>query len=225
MEFVGWGYLKELVEKAEATFGFREAALLACLFTGGFRVSEAVQSDHGGLKPENVIAVEGKKMLRFKSVYVMKRYKKVQGSGYACHETGPHKGHAVWDADHKHFETVRKVGKEIIRDAPVPFYEPFVPMIRKLHSEAPEGSYLFPFDRFKAYRIVEKLDPAIWPHWFRSQRASQLGADFEKGGYEWDNPKITTWFNWSSDETAKVYAHRNETERLESDFPDRLIGA
>lgn len=224
VEFVGWPYLQDLVAKAEAVFGFREAVMLACLFTGGFRISEAVRSDHGGLKPQNVIAVEGKKMLRFKAVQVMKRYKKVPGTGHVCHDTGPHKGHAVWDAEHKHFETARRVGKEILRDAPVPFFEPFVPMIRKCVLEVPDGDYLFPFDRFKAYRLVEKLDPKIWPHWFRSQRASQLGADIEKGGYEWDNPKITKWFNWSSEETAKVYAHRNETEFLEGEFPDRVFG-
>ena len=223
VKWVGWPHMIELVKKSEATQGFQAAALMAAMFTGGFRVSETVMSEHGGLKPENIVAIEGKKVLRFMKVEVMKKYKKVPGSGYVCHETGPHEGHAVWDAEHKHFKTERRVGEEIMRRCSVPLYEPLVPWVLRVKQETPAGSYLFPFDRFKAYRLVEELDDSIWPHWFRSQRASQLGSRLEEGGYEWDKAKMKVWFKWSSEDTATIYAHTKEEDELEKDFPSSLV--
>lgn len=223
LKFVGWDRLKELEEKANTIYGLQGAALVGALFTGGFRISEVVKSHHGGLKPENVVAIEGKKMLRFVDVSVMKKYRKIAGSGYLCHETGPHKGRAIWDTDHKHFDTERRVGQDIVRNCSAPLFEPLIPNLRAYVNEVQTGDYLFDFNRFKAYRIIEKLDSSIWPHWFRSQRASQLGERIQNGGYEWNKTDLKDWFKWTSEETASVYAHDETIERLEGKFPDKLI--
>jgi hypothetical protein len=223
LKFEGWERLKEIEERAMTLFGIREAALVDALFIGGFRISEAVKSHHGGLKPGNIVVIEGKNVLRFVDVSVMKKYRKIAGSGYLCHEIGPHKGRAIWDADHKHFDTQRRVGQDIIRNCSAPLFEPLVANLRAYTRESPSDAYLFDFSRFKAYRVIEKIDPSIWPHWFRSQRASQLGERFQNGGYEWNKTDLKDWFKWTSEDTASVYAHDEASERLEGKFPDRLL--
>lgn len=229
MRWVGWPKMVSLCEKAGQRYGVQGAALPATVFTGGWRISEAVQSDHGGLKPEHISFQESKGMVRFLEVSIMKRYEKVQGTGYICHETGPHADRfgrwhgGIHDEDHKHFQTERRVGEEIVRSCASPLFEPLVPFIQRWWEQVPQGEYLFPFDRFKAYRLILSLDPEIWPHWFRSQRASQLGEFEKNGGYEWDRSSIKDWFKWTSEDIAAIYAKDNP-EKFDRMFPRRLFG-
>ncbi len=198
--------------------------MVATLFTGGFRVSEVVKSDHGGLKKENLTYVPASNVLRFTNVPVMKKYDKIAGTGVICHDMGSHKGHAVWDADHRHYEATRKTEpKDILRNCFAPWFEPFPPMIWEYAKRFNQGQYLFPFDRHRAYRIVRKISPDIWPHWFRSQRARQLGEEYENGGYKWNKEVMSKWFNWISEEMARVYAHDDYIDKLAAQLPGQLI--
>lgn len=238
LPFVGWSYLVKLVERARDLGGLQLAAFVAALFEGGWRISEVVESRHGtyaevtGLKPENIRVYEGRGMLRFVDVVVEKKYSKLKGSGYVCHETGKHVDRfgrpksGVWDESHRHFATERRKGEEVKRSCPVPLFEPLIPPILEYKDKVAEGDYLFPFDRFKAWRYIVKIDPEVWPHWFRSQRASQLGAspdlaDRDLRGYGFSDRALTNWFSWTSLGTARVYAHQ-DTAELERLFPSSL---
>lgn len=236
--FVGWNYIVNLARRAREKFGLEVSALLAILFTGGFRVSEVVETRHAtydeltGLKPENIMVYHAKGIFKFVDVTIEKKYEKVKGSGYICHETTAHVDKfgrlrsGVWDDPHKHYETARRIGQEVKRSCPAPLFEPLIPTILEYSETIKEGSFLFAFNRQKAWRYIVATDPATWPHWFRSQRASQLGAspeisDSDKRGYGFNDRALQDWFRWTSSETSRVYAHRDTTE-LEKLFPSRL---
>ena len=236
--FVGWNRLEGIVEKARQEYGLEVAALIATLFTGGFRISEVVETHHSsypeptGLKPSNFDVDEPENIFEFVDVTIQKKYEKVSGSGYVCHQTGPHTDNfgrlrsGLWDDPHKHYQTERRIGEEVKRSAPVPLDERFIPVIREYSRAIDKDKFLFPFNRQKAWRFILGVDPSTWPHWFRSQRASQLGAskkiaDPDKRGYGFNDRALQDWFRWTSGETSKVYAHRS-TDELRLLFPSRL---
>jgi hypothetical protein len=92
----------------------------------------------------------------------------------------------------------------------------------------------FPLGRRWAYHLVRELDAKLpdtlreeldlnkplknkqgdevrkrihlWPHWFRSQRASQLVAD-----YNFQEQDLLEWFTWEDIETSVRYAHKGWT--------------
>jgi len=51
------------------------------------------------------------------------------------------------------------------------------------------------------HRLQELTRIQMWPHWFRSQRASQL---FHEYGLTWEDLKM--WFSWQSETMASLYA-------------------
>jgi hypothetical protein len=226
--WVGWDRMKAIVDRGLSIRldGSRATAgeLIAVLFSGGFRISEVVKSHHGGLKPEQLSIYEKTRVLRFKNVQQMKRYEKIQGTGYLCHETGPHRDNfGRWhggrhDETHKHFETKRKDGEEILRQSFAPLKEPFVQTIIELRDRTPPGSYLFDFGRVSGWRLTQETDPSTWPHWYRSQRAAQLSDLEENGGYEFNSDALQEYFNWTTSEMAGIYAKKS-TEKLERMVP------
>ena len=67
-------------------------------------------------------------------------------------------------------------------------------------STTKQGSQLFPFKRKRAYQIITELGVSVklelWDHWFRSQRASQMGAEYgltESQLMEWFKVRDPTW--------------------------------
>jgi integrase len=78
--------------------------------------------------------------------------------------------------------------------------EPLFSVIEPYLSGLKPGSQLFPFTRQRAYQIVKamgkKAGIEVWDHWFRSQRASQMGAEYrlsESQLMEWFKVRDPTW--------------------------------
>lgn len=214
--WVGWDRMETIIEagmsRQISTSAASAGELIAVLFLGGFRVSEVVRSHHGGLKPEQ-LSIKGD-YLDFRNVSIMKRYDKIAGTGYYCHETGPHRDRfgrwhgGVHDETHKHFQTERKSEGDAIRQSFAYLKgreKPLAEIVVSLRERTAPGSYLFDFSRVSAYRLVELTDPSTWPHWYRSQRAAQLGALEEQGGYELNPDSLQEYFKWTTPEMARIY--------------------
>lgn len=197
--FEGWNRINDLVKKAYRIGdkradhnGERDAALIATLFTGGFRAGECVREIFPdgvvtGLKRENIEVVEGEKRhLLFKNVMALKGHRKVPGSEYVCEDGG------------RHYQTRRVM---LYRIFPVPTDEPLISAILEYAHKVPEGKHLFPVTPTRAYQIVDAVDPSVWPHWFRAQRAAQLARE-----YGFDLHSLMEFFQWKDMKTALRYA-------------------
>ena len=78
--------------------------------------------------------------------------------------------------------------------------EPLFSVMEPYLSGLKSTDRLFPFSRQRAYQIVRKLGSKagleVWDHWFRSQRASQMGAEYrlsESQLMEWFKVKDPSW--------------------------------
>jgi integrase len=94
----------------------------------------------------------------------------------------------------------QKMGKKT-RTFSFPRDEPLWKVVEAYLQGLPkDDSPLFPFTRLRAYQIVKELGRGIgleiWAHWFRSQRASQMGSEYrltENELMEWFKVKDPTW--------------------------------
>jgi hypothetical protein len=205
-EFVGWPTLMALVKECENTpykpnplnpadpeeyrshLVRRDQALIAALFLTGGRVNEVVPLRRLGFEvtPESI---------NVRGMQVLKRFKAVDV------HTGPD-GRKTYTTEPVH------VTRGVI---PIEPTEPLVPYLMKWVEKS--SDYLFPspaehrnhISGTRAYQIVtdvgERIGEEIWPHWFRSQRASQLVVD-----YGFNIHELADWFKWVDMETARQYA-------------------
>jgi len=194
--FCGWQKLNDIVECARGigVNGLRNAGFVSCLFQCGGRVTETLM-----LKPENISVFKGciPKLIMVENMPLLKRYKKLSDF--------------LDDKGDKHYKT-EKI--EAFRDFSFRSDEPLVkPMILwVIHAIENKYEWLFPspytdksLTRKWAYQLTEKignrLGMEIYPHWFRSQRASQLASE-----YDFREASLLEWFQWEKWETAKKYA-------------------
>jgi len=210
-EFDGWDFMLSLVEECRRTpykaprvlegetaeeyvarLIRRDQALIATLFETGGRVSEVIQLRRRNFQVgEEAIIVTGMK--------VLKRYEKVK-------EYEDDTGRVRW-ITRPVFETRGRF--------PILVKEPLVLYLLPWLDETED--YLFPssaahrdhIDRSWAYKIVrrvgDRLGRHIWPHYFRSQRASQLVQD-----YGFNLHQLLRFFNWKNIPTALRYAKMDE---------------
>lgn len=184
-EFCGWGTLLRIVAACETPL---EKAFISTLFSTGSRVSECLhlESHHFEEIPEEgLIIVRGAPLL--------KRYKKIEelpGGG--------------WETEG--VEATR-------RPFPLILQEPLTPIVADWVKEA--HGYLFPsfrrpgkpLSRAWAYKRIialgDRCGVPTWPHWYRSQRASQLVAD-----YSFELLDLLDFFSWDKIDTALTYTRR-----------------
>lgn len=88
------------------------------------------------------------------------------------------------------------------RTFPIKRTDPLWPFLERWVKKYKPNELLFPLSRTKAYLLVRELGKDLYPHWFRSQRASQLAFD-----YGWDIPALMEFFAWTHIKTAMRYAH------------------
>jgi integrase len=182
-EFCGWAKIASIVENAE---GDRNKLLALTLMKTGGRVEEVLQ-----LKPSNFD-------LGISPFSIVVRNMKVQKK---------------WDyADETKAETVKR---DTRRSFPVILAEPLTSewksmLLQSFETRIKDDRLLFSawgrttkMDRRTAYAIVSKLDPGIWPHWFRGMRASELGDD-----YGFDIMALNSFFGWAKkkDISAERYS-------------------
>lgn len=166
----------------------RDQALIAALFLTGGRVNEVVP-----LRKSNFEAHP--RSIHVKGMKVLKRYKKL--SSYI-------------DPEGKK----RFVTEPIYATRGVFAIQPqelLVPILTLWLEEVED--YLFPspaksrshLSDVRAYQIVRAIGKRcgveVWPHWFRSQRATQLVVE-----YSFDIHKLADWFKWKELDTARRYA-------------------
>lgn len=205
-EFVGWQRIIDLVRRAKVVgdlravpSGDRDAALIACLFIGGFRSSEGTReyyTDSAGNELISGVRRDQVKVLRdvenphilFDGVMALKGHRKIKGTD-RLDETG-----------RRRWKTIRI---PLYRVFPVPLTEPSAVLDPFLHwvDGTPEGENLFPITPTRVWQIVEDVDPTVWPHWFRAQRASQLARE-----YGFDLHALMEFFQWKDPKTAVRYA-------------------
>lgn len=206
-KFVGWPTLMELIEECEHTeyritglntdetdaekyrerLIHRDKALIAALFLTGGRVNEVVPLRKSQFEIHPL-------SLQVRGMRVLKRYKKL--------------GHTVDEQGRKHYVTETIAATRGI--VPIRYAEPLVPVL--LGYLKTVDDFLFPspvrsrdyISGAWAYQIVtsigERLGVEVWPHWFRSQRASQLATE-----YSFDIQVLADWFKWSKLDTARIY--------------------
>lgn len=173
-EFVGWPYLTSLCSKAKDSP--RDQALIAALFLTGGRVHEVLQLRQSSFKPQPGFLVC--------TMTVGKKYKK--------QKIQDKHGNKRWVT--KPTPTTRVF--------PIKASEPLVPFLVKwLRGKKPDQP-LFTVSRIRVYQLTTKLDPDIYPHWFRAQRASQLASE-----YGYSVHQLVEYFDWVDIKTAMRYSH------------------
>lgn len=215
-KFEGWRRIAELVrsakEKGDARKdhnGDRDAAMTSCLFLGGFRVGEGVEERFpggelfsSGLMRDNVKVLEDENppVILFDNVKTLKAHRKVKGSDW-WEDPATKTGH--------HYDSVRL---PLFRTFPIPLDEPedVVQPFLSYVAKAPEGLPLFPITPTRAYQIIEAVDPSVWPHWFRAQRAAQLAREY---GFKLHD--LMEFFQWKEMKTALRYASMGYSALME----------
>lgn len=88
------------------------------------------------------------------------------------------------------------------RTFPIKRSDPLWPVLEKWIRRHKQGELLFPISRSKAFLLIRGLGRELYPHWFRSQRASQLAFDhgLEVG-------ELMAFFCWTDLKTALRYTH------------------
>ena len=207
-EFVGWPALMGLIEECEYTeykpspvwptdhpgiqeyrnhLIQRDQALIAALFLTGGRVNEVVPLRKANFETRP-------RSIHVKGMTVLKRYKK----------TG---SYVDQDGKKRYVTEPMQVTRGVFAIQPK---EPLIPILISWLAETED--YLFPSPAKNrnhisdnwAYKIVRKIgrrrDIEVWPHWFRSQRASQLVVE-----YSFPIHELADWFKWSKLDTARIY--------------------
>ena len=206
--FCGWEPLVELFKYCD-----KYAPLFMAQFKTGGRVSEVL-----ALCSENFFVDKQQELLVVENMQLEKRYKKDKQTGETF------KVHAV----RKPFPILlnENLTTELLLFAdsregllfPSPYKNGVQPLsrvrayqvIREISDNLP--SKLFkqlglnrPFNDQQGRPIADSIH--LWNHWFRSQRASQLKADY--GFAEGD---LMEWFQWVDFKTATHYAHMGYQE-------------
>lgn len=217
----------------------RDKALIATLFETGGRIGEVIaltKSNFDFDAHPGYCVVSG--------MLLEKRFEKI-GSYFETVTEKPRGAHAKlyepmlledgrqiwkrkrWDTT---IETERVKRKRIRKPFPIFKNEPLYPImeawVKRNHSEL-----LFPSPKIRkngsrtmtivnGWMIVNRLQKLtgieMWPHWFRSQRASQLYLEY---GLTWEDLK--TWFSWESEVMASLYA-KMSTESLAERIMQRI---
>ena len=150
----------------------RDRALIASLFETGGRVSEVL------LLTKDMFLVQDPYLI-VRAMPVLKRYEKI-----GVDEKGK-------------WITKKKKG---YRTFPIHCREPLVSYLEDWLNTL-EGKRLFDIGRVRVYQIVKEIDPEIFPHWFRGQRASQLALE-----YGFSIHDLVDFFNWKDLQTAIHYS-------------------
>jgi len=79
---------------------------------------------------------------------------------------------------------------------------PYVQHISDYAKSLNPPDLLFPFSRTKAWRLLKKINPNVYPHFFRESLATHMA---EKGGTEFE---LMHWFDWDRYDTAAKYVKR-----------------
>lgn len=191
-KFVGWDFLKRLVANCRHGENLkRDRALICALFETGGRSSEVLQ-----LTPEMFVRKEVPvNTVVVRGMPVSKRYKKVGD---------------VFNPEDRRKMITKPV--KAFRSFPIRTDEPLCPpLLEFIETRDDREDKLFNIGRRRVYQIVTRIDPRVWPHWFRSQRASQLAWD-----YSFDAQKLTEFFNWNDLKTAFKYSHFGYKKLAES---------
>lgn len=207
-KFMGWDTLMNLVRECENTpykvspvwptdhpgvkeyrehLIRRDQALIAALFLTGGRVNEVVPLRKANFETHP-------RSIHVKGMTVLKRYRKtdsyIDSEGKKRYITEP-----------------IQVTRGVFAIQPK---EPLVPVLTSWLAETED--HLFPSPAKNrshisdnwAYQIVrnvgERIGVNVWPHWFRSQRASQLVMD-----YRFPIHELADWFKWAKLDTARIY--------------------
>lgn len=216
----------------------RDKGLIATLFETGGRIGEVLPltKENFDFNHPQYCIVSG--------MLLEKRFEKI-GSYYETVKEKPIGAHAKlyepmlledgsqiwkrkrWDTT---IESERVKRKRIRKPFPIFKNEPLYPImeawVKRNHSEL-----LFPSPKTRkngtrtmtitnAWIIINRLQKLteieMWPHWFRSQRASQLYLEY---GLTWEDLK--TWFSWESEVMASLYA-KMSTESLAERMIQRI---
>lgn len=209
----------------------RDKALIATLFETGGRIGEVL-----ALKRENFNFDAHADYCIVSGMLLEKRFEKT-GSYFETVTVKPKGAHArlyepmlledgrqIWKR--KRWDTTIESDnvkrKRIRKPFPIFKHEPLYPImeawVKRNHSEL-----LFPSPKTRkngkrtmtttnAWLILNRLQQLtgieMFPHWFRSQRASQLYHEY---GLTWEELKM--WFSWESEKMAQLYA-KTEVETL-----------
>lgn len=213
MPAVGTHYIVSLCKKAGST---RTAALIAFLYLFGRRIREAIHvrvsmiQNYGGgwvgyLTP------------------VLK-----QGNPRVCRECkdngrvpddrmrmverviGETEGHKIFECQVCGHQVERKIPYEIVRVyLESPITQALWPFIQKRMDELKPHEHLFKAQTHSnhitpemAWQLLHGLDPNIWVHWVRHQRASSLVRETEFDAFD-----LKEFMKWKSLETAADYVH------------------
>jgi integrase len=212
--FCGW---KPLIELVKTAFEDREQSFLSCLFLTGGRVSEVLQ-----LKRENFEVRERDCVLIVRNMPLLKRYRKVE-------EEKTPDSKRKWITER--LIKTRKPFPISLHEPLTPILLKWLRQTPEntwlFPSPYKRGK---PLSRNWAYKFIRKLDKNLtqkqrqelgldkpfvkdgrkvsdrlhlWPHWFRSQRASQLVND-----YGFEVLDLIDYFSWERSDTALTYARR-----------------
>jgi len=213
----------------------RDKGLISTLFMTGGRIGEVVSltKDNFDFSPKQYCIING--------MLLEKRFEKTASWIEVLHEEpkGAHaklyepqlleNGEQIWKR--KRWRTTidtEKVKKLRIRK-PFPIFksEPFY-IIMENYVKQSHTDLLFPSSRLRknktrfmtttnAWIIINRLQKLtkidMFPHWFRSQRASQLYNEY---GLTWE--ELKQWFSWQSESMASLYA-KSSAESL----ADRML--
>jgi len=194
--FCGWSTLLNIVETARSigANSSRNAGFVSCLFECGGRVTETLM-----LKPSMFSVYKGctPRLIMVENMPLLKRYKKLSDF--------------LDDKGDRHYKTERiNATRDFSFRADEPLVKPMVDWL--IYALDNRYEMLFPspytdkpLTRKWAYQLTEKignrLGMELYPHWFRSQRASQIASE-----YDFREASLLEWFQWEKWETAKKYA-------------------
>lgn len=146
------------------------------MFETGGRISEVLSLEKRNFKLE-------KKYVIVIGMKVGKRFKKT--------------GEYLDENNHVRWKT-RLV--KAYRTFPILRTEPLTEHLIAWINQCNEGK-LFKIGRVRSYQIVTKINPDVWCHWFRSQRASQLALEYGFSVHD-----LVEFFNWKTLEMAIHYS-------------------
>jgi transposase len=213
--WVGWETFTELLGYAGSE---RDKAFLVALLKTGGRVREVLDLNHTCF-----LWAKNHKVLLVRDMLLEKRYKKTDSYVDL-------KGKTRWHTEKKNdvrrefpimvkeplsqilIDYVKTHGKQ-----PFVFLSPYRPdkpltrqwaylMIRKIDRSLPDDLKARlgldrPLKDKQGKEVAKQIH--LWLHWFRSQRASQLVAD-----YDFREQELVEFFTWEDYDTALRYAHK-----------------
>jgi hypothetical protein len=208
-KFIGLKTMQKIIETSDRKI---VRAFLAFLFSTGLRVSECLS-----LRRANFQIVDAQPPLLIVSgVKLEKRYEKVE-EYYICDQCQTPqpkskecvKCHADLVAHGQRHYLTRPTEEEI-HEFPITLDEPFSQILLEWLKK--NDDYLFlspytgkPYTRVWAYSQVRtigaQLGLELWPHRFRSERASQLGKKLKA-------ESLMERFSWENWATAKKYSKK-----------------